>query len=335
MKLMTAYSVALYTAQNCILFDRSNVNEIVDPRPQDQGLTPDSTQLDVIQKNISINRPPFNNDTANNGFVNNNSNIVIVVPDNWISVSHHRVDHILPDALAPLAALSYAVETTFSAPDSLMYHYQQMELEEKQTQLTVFACSSEWATQLCSPFQALGASCLLMSQTQWSDLTVSNPSWSSIRKHALSMYQPDIEKNKRVKRRCVFLLLFSLILHTGAYLYLLVLQQQTQAVIEARQQTLALKSDWESDQKSTPFLESILVIVQALPNSIRLVQFDVGFDYAVLQVTLSQLDFASLIDRWRQDHSSWRFEWEHVSYVQPIGMNDEEVMDVAISIFEN
>ncbi|ETX09654.1 hypothetical protein MUS1_06460 [Marinomonas ushuaiensis DSM 15871] len=337
MKLMNAYFVAVYSSQKCTLFDSSDVDGMVICHPQNQDISPDSIQLESIQKDISFKDIPLNDDTFHRPIFNNragSAKIIVVIPDSWISVTQHKIDHLVPISLAPLAALSYATETTFTAPEALMFNYRQVVLDRNQTQLTVFACSNEWANQLCSPFKMLGASCLLMSQTQWADASVRNTSWSSLRKHALSIYQPDKEKNTKTKRLWFILVLLSLLVHSGAYVYFWNLQQQTEIALIDRQKTLTLISEWESDQVNSPFAESILGLIQALPTSVRLMQFDAGFDQAFLQVTLPQRELATLIERWREGDSSLQFEWEQLTADKPSGFNSE-VIDASISISKN
>jgi len=340
MKLTNAYFVVVYSAKNCSIFSLPEVDESIFSSLPIQDLPPNLTQLESVQKNILFNNVLSKNDDSDgkafNGHTfNDKDKVVVVVPDSWISVSKHRIEHIIPTELAPLAALSYAVETIFSAPETLMFNYQQVVSEEELTELTVFACSSEWATQLCLPFQALGVSCLLMSQTQWLGVSARKRSWSRLRKHALSIYQPNREKHKRAKRLWLILALFSLLFHSGAYLYFLTLHQQVETAVNARQEILTLTSEWDSDQVSVPFVESTIALVQALPTSVRLVQFDVDFDLAVVQVTLPQNSLIQLIDRWREEHSTLRFIWDPVSHDEFTGFNKEEVMDVSISIFKD
>lgn len=332
MKLMNAYSVAVYSAQKCTIFDGSDVDQIICSCPQGQEFLPDSTQLKSIQNKILLNNASVNDSTFNDCIFNDNTKIVVIVPDDWVSISQHRIDHIVPTALAPLAALSYAVETTFSAPETLLFHYQHTVQEGKQTQLTVFACSSEWATQLCLPFQALGASCLLMCQTQWFDVSVRNRSWSALLKKSLSVYQPNKEKHKRAKRLWLTLIALSLLIHSGAYSYFLTLQQQTEFALMDRQKVLAFKSGWESAQTSSAFVEVAIALVQALPASVRLAQFDADSEQAVLQVTLPRSELAPLTNLWRHNDSSLQFKWDQTSDGDTVEVSGEEVIDVSISI---
>lgn len=330
MKLMNAYSVAVYSTRKCILFNGTDVDQITSSLFQEEVTAPNVAQLESIQKDISFYNIRSNSALHSkvcNGFLNDKARVIVVVPDNWISVSQHRVDHIIPRALEPLAALSYALETTFTEPETLMFNYRQRVLEGKQSQLTVFACTCEWRAQLCSPFQAFGASCILMSQTQWIDVSVRNRSWSFLRKHALSIYQPEKEINKRALRLWGLLVLCSVLVHSGAYFYFWALQQQTEKVLTDRQGIVTLKSEWESSATSTAFVASALAFIQTLPTSVRLVQFDAGFDQAVLQVTLPRQELAPLLGRWRQDYSSWQFTWKREFDDQPSGLSGEEVMD--------
>ena len=127
MKLMSAYSVAVYSAQTCTLYDPSQASNLASLRSSSNAPPPDPQQLDSIQQDLVVDQD-FNC-----------SRIIVLVPDAWLSVSQHRVDHLIPSPLRPLAALSYAVETTFSPPDSLLFSYQYEALSSQQSQLVVFA----------------------------------------------------------------------------------------------------------------------------------------------------------------------------------------------------
>ncbi|MBD5772498.1 hypothetical protein [Marinomonas colpomeniae] len=350
MKLMTGYSVAVYTAENCALYDLDELDEVVDYLDQSHCSLPDKAQLISIQKNFSTCHHP------------NTSNLMILIPDDWLSISQHKLDTSIPSALLPLASLSYAVETTFSTPEALLFSYQQEAIQPKQCQLTVFACSADWYEQLCLPFKELGASCLVMSIRQWKTLKLGNKSWSYLSKRALSVYQPDYEKRKKRKRLWICLVLLSALTHSVAYGYYLSLRKNTEQALVDRQSVLAEKALWVSAQNSSVFVESALTLVQALPPSVRLVSFNGEPDVVSFQLTLSWTDLNILLVNWRKQYPSWHWQIERLfpltdSYQQQpdqqlhklqldqfkedpslsldnVSSKEQEVVDVSVSIFK-
>jgi len=323
MKLMPTYSVALYSAQKCLFFDSAETAELADCVPLNDGPLPDPEQLKLIQQTLSLER------------MSSASRMIVLVPDSWLCVSQHSIDHLIPFSLLPLAALSYAVETTFSPPEKVMFSYQQAILPGQHTQLTVFACSAEWAEQLCLPFQSCEKSCLLMSQGQWFDRQSRILSWSFCVQRALSLFQPDKAKRKKARRLWGVLLMLSVLIHGVASVYFLSLQQHSAQALIARQKILVAQSDWASAQESNTFSETILRLVQALPRSARLAYFDGGASLVSFKLTLPKLDFDLLLDNWKKQHPDWRWQIERQPYYLSSTMDQGEVVDVSISVFEN
>jgi hypothetical protein len=324
MMLKALYSVALYTSDKCTLHNKVDGEKWVINSSQCDDSAPNPSQLTVIQKTLNANT------------FTDVSRVVILVPDTWLSVSQHHLDHLVPTSLLPLAALSYAAETTFSPPETLLFSYQQKVMDNKQTQLTVFACSEEWAKQLCVPFQSLNVSCLLMSMTQWRGLRSSSRSWSYLKKNALSTYQPDDEKRQKRKRLWFCFILLSLLIHGVAYGYFCLLQQDSHQAQAERQKILAVRSIWESSRESSEFAHSVLSLVQGLPMSVRLTLLEVEEKQASFQLTLSEHELEQILANWRKASPHWHWDVSKRSQHQISPSEQyEEVLDVFISIVEN
>ncbi|WP_418138419.1 hypothetical protein AB8616_15835 [Marinomonas sp. RS-M-Aa-14] len=168
MTLMSAYSVAIYSAENCTFHTPSESAKWLTSRALEDCVTIDSSHLVLIQQALSFDSIP----TC--------SRIVVLIPDDWLSISQCSLEHSVPSSLLPLAALSHAVETSFLPPETLVFNYQCLEESVGDRQLRVFACAAEWAEQLCLPFQSTAKSCLLMSQSQWLGIPSHDRSWDSL-----------------------------------------------------------------------------------------------------------------------------------------------------------
>jgi len=324
MKLMHAYSIAVYSAQECTLYDSSKTANLVDCYSLNNDPLPNTSQLELIQRSLTLDYPI------------DVSRIIILVPDAWLSVSQHRIDHLIPSSLLPLAALSYAVEATFSPPDSLLFSYQYEVLPEQQSQLTTFACSSEWAKQLCLPFQSIAKSCLLMPMGQWEAIALRNRSWSYCFPRALSVYQPEKSKRLKARRLCWCLIVVSLLVQGVASICFLSLHQKSTQALIARQKIQATQSAWSSMDDSNGFSASVLNLVQALPMSARLECFESEAQQASLQMTLPIQDFKLLLEAWRLQNPDWLWNVEQQPhrFVSPT-VQKEEVVDVSIKVFKN
>jgi hypothetical protein len=323
MKLMSDYSVAVYSAQECTLYNSNKAASLVDFSLSSNTSQPDSQQLSTIQQDLVVDQNL------------KLSRIIILVPDAWLSVSLHRVDHFIPSSLRPLAALSYAVETTFSPPDALMLSYQYEELSTPQSELTVFACSNEWGEQLCLPFQSIAKFCLLMPLSQWAAMPLRTRSWASCSRRALSVFHPEKEKRIKARRLCWCLIVCSLLVHCFASIHFISLHQQSaQAYIE-HQQIQATQSAWSSTQNTNEFSESVLGLVQALPMSARLTYFESEGERAFLQITLLEEDLSLLLMEWRKHNPDWRWEIEQQPHSLFSPMSQKEVVDVSIEVFKS
>ena len=323
MKLISDYSVAVYSAQECTLYNSRKAANLVDFSLSSDDSPLDSQQLNIIQQGLVVDQDL------------NLSRIIILVPDAWLSVSQHRIDHLIPHSLRPLAALSYAVETTFSPPDSLLFSYQYEVLSAQQSQLVVFACSSTWAEQLCLPFQSIAKDCLLMPMRQWEAIRLRNPSWLSCSQRALSMYQPEKRKCLKARRLCWYLVFFSLLVNSVASIYFFSLHQQSAQSLIVRQKIQATQSAWSTVYNSNEFSESVLKLVQALPRSARLGYFESEDKRSFLQMTLPVQDLNLLLVEWYRQNPDWRWEVEQQPYHLSSPVSQKEVVDVSIEVFEN
>ncbi|MBR7889967.1 hypothetical protein J9B83_13695 [Marinomonas sp. A79] len=316
MKRTPNYFVAVYSAQGCEICSPDNA---IAHLSHETDEAPDDQQLLTIQASINAAAK---------------SRLVILLPDAWLSVTEHQIDHQVPPKLLPLAALSYAAEATFTPPESVMLNYQQSSLPSKQTGLTVFACSVAWAEQLRRPFQTKVDTCLLVPESQWHDDTVPvrRRTWRYCQKKSLFVYQPDQDRRRQGRRLWWCLLVLSLILNTAAGLYFLSLKHTTEAAQVAQQATLNSQPEWFHSTQKEGFVDAILALMQALPRSVRVLSLVGEEERAELRLLLPASNLEPLLSNWRQQQPNWQWQWvEHgsvaISPTQPV-----EVVNVSITI---
>lgn len=322
MKLLSDYSLAVYSAKECKLFKSRDAANLAGLSSLNNDPRPSSQSLEFIQQGLQIDRE----DIA--------SRVIILVPDTWLSVSQHRIDHQIPSSLLPLAAMSYAVETTYSVPDSLLFSYQYQELSAQQSLLTVYACTNEWADELCLPFSSKSKTCLLMSVSQWTEIQSRKMSWHVCSEWALSKYNPEKEKRLKAKRLYWSLVVFSLLLHIVASTYFFSLDQESTDIQLARKTIQATQSSWASNRHSEDFSSSILGLIQTLPASARLGHFESKDRRAFLQMTLPAADLQLLLAEWRQHNPDWQWEVEQKPHRIDAPATQKEVVDVSIEVFK-
>lgn len=322
MRLASAYSVAVYTAEQCTLYNSFQAAELVALQSINQAdFSPDTLQLSAIHQTLSFELLP------------KNIPVLVLVPDAWLVVSRSQIDHLIPNALLPLAALSYAAEATFLPPETVQFNYLQVALSDKRAELTVFACSNEWAGQLCLPFHNMAKSCVIMPFSQWQEMKPSLRSWQNCKKRALSTYQPDKVKNQKARVLLGCLLALSLFVQGSALTYLVWLHKQTEEAFLARQEILEVEAAWKAVHLESDFAETVLDAVQALPRTVRLVAVESDGMKAKVRMTLPKSDLESIFIGWQRQFPQWLWEVNQNSQSALSMHNNSEVLDVSISIF--
>lgn len=322
MRLVSAYSVAVYTAEQCMFYGSCKAAELVALQSINQGVSaPDTIQLSAIHQTLLFESLP------------KSVPILILVPDAWLVVSRTQIDHLIPKTLQPLAALSYATETTFLPPESVQFNYVQTALSDKRAELTVFACSNEWAEQLCLPFYNAAKNCVILPFSQWLELKPSRRSWSNCKTQALSSYQPDKIKDHKARVLLVCLLMLSVFVQGGAQVYLFSLQKQAEKAFLARQEISEVQTAWKASLIENDFTQSVLSAVQALPRSTRLTAVESDGEKAEIRMTLPQPDLDLIFIGWQHQFPQWFWEVSQTSKSAVSVHNKVEVLDVSVSIF--
>ena len=322
MRLVPSYAVAVYTAEQCRFYDSCKAAELVALQSIDQDSSaPDTLQLSAIHQTLPLES------------LSQHVPVLVLVPDAWLAVSRSQVDHLIPVSLLPLAALSYATEITFLPPEAVQFSYSQVSLSDKRSELTVFACSSEWVEQLCRPFHGVAKNCVIMSFSQWQRMKPSSRSWSHCKKQALSTYQPEKVKSQKSRALLSYLLALSLLVQGGALGYLFSLHKQTEDAFLARQEISELQAAWKAVRIENDFTQSVLSAVQAFPRRVQLLAVNSDGVKAEIRMTLPESDLDAIFIGWQHQFPQWLWEVNHTSQSTVSMHNNAEVLDVSVSIF--
>lgn len=325
MKLTPNIAVAVYSARQCSLLAIGDAFELVKESVTHTDLAPDSNHLLAIQRDVQPTH-----------YLPNVSQLVIVIPDSWLSVSQHLIDHVIPPSLLPIAALSYAVETTFSPPETLLFTYQQTVLVDKQTHLKVLACSTEWADQLCAPFQEWAKTMCIISVSQWLDTKPLSPHrvGSYCQRNALKTYQPANNKRHKTRRLLGALILLSTLLNGLAVVYWFGLQQHTDQALTLRDTHRHAQDAWLDSQQTDDFSDAVLALLKTLPKSVRLVWVSGDALHMRFKMTVSEHELGRLLADWQQQYPEWQWKVDPLRSASST-FNQQGVMDVSVSVFQS
>ncbi|MBJ7538081.1 hypothetical protein [Marinomonas transparens] len=323
MTLISSFFVAVYSTTQCSLFDSHKVPIASGLLPPGDALVPDASRIEAMQNRLFSEQ----NERI--------KNVVVVVPDDWLSISEHEVDHLIPPKLAPLVALTYAVEDAFAPPENLRFSYRQKVVQGQHTRLMVFTCTGEQADLFCSPFKQRGMSCLLVPHKQWLNAQREKKPWRWFVQQSLQAYQPEKEKRQEFRRLIACLASISLLVNLIAYLCFDSWNKQSRDVLFERQQIMVTQSSWSSNDSLHSASDIALKLTQGLPISVRLNSVEGNALTAVVMLTLAEDDAALLLDSWREKQPEWQWKMERLSSDEPLSGGQEEVVDVAISISKN
>ncbi len=316
MALVLNYSIALFSGQACQLFHSSEYHELL-PRL----VTPEPSNPSVEKINECLQDFDFES-------LDCVSRLLILVPDEWLSVTQHSLDHPVSARLLPLAALSFAVESTYATPDNTLYAFQHKTASNLDTQLTVYACSKSWSEPLFSAFQQQGRHCILVAYSQFKHFP--SRSWSYCTGQQISGYHPEYEKQQRVRRYLWLGVVFSLAIHfvaLGLYWYL---EQAVESAGIGYQQVVDVTSNWLQDQQAPPFVSTALTLVQGLPATVRVEGFSVQREQADMRFSLPKSMLEMVMDNWQSAYPNWRWIVVQDSFST---LDQEEVVNVSIQVF--
>lgn len=320
MKLTPNYSLAVYSSKKCVLVESTESTQLSFQLPFDDP-PPNPEELCLIQQSLAAE------------MLLRTRYCVVLVPDTWVSRSTHRIEHHVPPALQPLAALSYAAETTFSAPDVLLYSYQYQIINQSTSTFTVFSCTTEWAEQLLAPFKKCGVVCFLMPHGLYSQINPGILSWWRYSQRALSVYQPEKAKRNRSRLLWGVLLGLSILLNSMSFYYFTHLENRLKVVVISYQEKRALHQSGLSTQEPDDFVLSTLQLVQTLPHSVRLSHFVTQTDQAEWQITATKLDLDLLLTNWQERFPAWRWDVMKQPHSTSYVSHQKEVVDAFIKVY--
>ncbi|REG82360.1 hypothetical protein [Marinomonas pollencensis] len=313
MKRISPDCVVFYTASQCYIYPIQSCPKALPFDVEDARPVPSDEQIKLLQQELK------------QSVLASSRQLLIVVPNAWLSVSEHQIAHPLSPKLAPLAALAFASETTFAPPNEIFFHHSVDKLNKDLFQLHVIACSKMLRDLLRQPFDA-AQDCRLISMQQWqqrSSRRFARYTWGQFE---LSNYQPEEDRRRNLVRRWLVFVLLSVSLHLLilGYFYLLD-RQHKQLAVTLQQQTQALSLP----QKGSVFVSQLLTMLRTLPKDVRLSSLSSEQHAATAYLTLPHDSLPILLAQWRQAFPHWRWQVLPQSKL----LESQEVIDVALRIF--
>lgn len=256
---------------------------------------------------------------------------LIVVPDAWLSISEHTLDHAVPKQLAPLAALAFAVETAFSSPDTLWFRYQ-LFYDHKISKMRVMACTHSLAKQVCKPFHDRGMRCCLVSCQQWQAYQNKKFAVWRLAQQGLRPFDPELSRRRHHRTMWASFIVACMLLQTGLVMHDYRLHQELGALDEQLKMVQSRRQQAVSLPDNHPFLVHVLSKVRSLPTSVRLSSFSSNVNTADLVLSMPNAQLQPLLARWQDEEPRWRLKINKKAQDQNAMDSRKEVMDVAVSI---
>lgn len=308
--------VVFYTASRCYIYDAARLPKSVQLIPEATSSRPDSAQLDALFA------------TLEHETITNKKHLLIVLPDEWLAISQHEIARSMSKTLAPLAALAFAVESTFASPETILFNYRLKRLHKRHYLLNLIACPQAFADDLMRPFREKGAQCQIVSYQQWQSLAGKRFALYRLMKQSLNLYQPKQAKEKANQQRWLGLIAISLLLNLVLFGYFYSLNQTHMRL----QQNLA-------KHQSEPFLQPnsvasfpvvLLAKLRTLPMGVRLSKFQTSSTQAQVYLSGRASELNTLVARWRKASPHW--QWVMRSLAPANSTDKKEVVDVALVV---
>ena len=309
--------VVFYSVSECHVYDVSHLPEGLPFDSDKEKSLPSDVQIDAIQAQLDHES------------LVNKKHILIVVPDAWLSISEHQLDHPLSKKLAPLAALAFATETTFAPPDSIFYYYRVTKLSKQSSRLNIVACSRNTMEHLSLPFQKSAKCSGIISQQQWLQRPHHRFNLILLSHQYLAVYQPEEKKQQNARKRWICLVLASVVLHVAffTFFYSINTDYENQRI----EQQTAQAQQIVLPKQGNIFVGAVLATLRTMPREVRLSSFQSKNNTASIRLSLPEDTLQPLLTQWRQKHPNWRWQ---MSIVQSGAgsLKTQEVIDVDLIV---
>lgn len=316
MKSLSPDCVVFYSTSQCYVYDVRSLPKCLPFDAGDEKSVPSDAQIDQLQAELD--------DT----YFANKTQILVVVPDAWLSISEHKIEHLLSSKLAPLAALTFAAETTFAPPESIYFYYHVTKLNKQSCQLKVIACSKQLLLTLSRPFKNRTRHCSLVSEQQWIHRRHHYFALYLLSLQGLTCYQPAEDKRKSTRNRWLCFVLLSGVLHLGFILFF--------------QYSNGLHKKWMVDENAkhrvipnvqphkNTLVKTLLTTLRALPADVRLTSISSHQTKASVGLSLTRIRLQALLAEWRKEQPQWRWDIQSTQPQAQIGA--QEVVDVELIV---
>lgn len=316
MKPISPDCVVFYTVSQCHVYAANHLPKRLPFNIEDDAPLPSLERLSELQSLLD------------HEFLADKKHLLIVVPETWLSVSEHQINHPLSKKLAPLAALAFASETTFAPPNEIFLHYRVLKLNKDVFQLHVVACSKMLMDQLSLPFQARDRCCRLVSSQQWKAQSSRRFAGYFLSRQGLARYQPEEDKRREVRRSWSAFVVLSLLMHglLSGYFYSLNEAQNAHRLVQQQQpQQVVLP------KQGNAFVTRLLAMLRALPYDVRVSSLHSETQTASAHLTLTPARLQTLLAQWRQTQPRWHWQVNPAPR-QVMSLDTMEVVDVELLV---
>lgn len=319
MKPITPDCMVFYSATSCLFYDSQHSLHQVDTYLSETSDMASAEQIAQLQRPLD------------GSLLEQKAFALIVVPDAWLSISEHTLDHAVPKQLAPLAALAFAVESTFSSPDTLWFRYQ-LFYDHKISKMRVMACTHTLAERVCKPFHDRGMRCCLVSCQQWQAYQHKKFGLWRLAQQGLRPFDPELSRRRHHRTMWASFILACMLLQAGLAMHDYRLHQEIGSLGEQLEVMQSRVQQTKPQSDNHPFLVQVLNKVQSLPTSVRLSSFTSNVNTANLVLSMPNSQLQPLLARWHHEEPRWRLKINKKSQDQNAMDSKKEVMDVAVSI---
>ncbi|GAB3484272.1 hypothetical protein [Marinomonas epiphytica] len=305
------YCMVWYTAQGCEVLPARQSPKNYASAQEASISAPDLEELATWQSQLSLTDIP------------SQSRVVVVIPNAWVSSSKHRLEYDLSSMVAPIAALSFAVESTFLAAENLAFSYQQYHTKNDGNMMQVDACDNQLRRQLCLPFWRHKSPVTLLSYNQYClGLKQAKPlKWWRL--NALQPYKPEQKRVRDYRSKwCVFALVI-------CALQLFLWVGKVGLTREAPRQQI-VKASANDINESPSLVQNALLLSQSLPTSSRVRAVEVTAQSASIFASMPTQDLAHFQQQQAKSKATGDWHVRVLGNQPPLGSNTE-VRDVLIT----
>lgn len=307
------YCVAWFTSAGCELLSAGQYPQDLSCFQACQGNLPDLDTLKKSQCQLECSQLPAQ------------CLVIAVIPDAWVTMSQHPLDSYLGRLVAPIAALSFAVESSFLEADRVAFSYQQQATKDDGYVMDLVVCDNQLRHQVCLPFWQRKSPVVLLSYSQYKKGEKHKRPLHTWRANKIQRYKPDQVRVRNYRLHwCAFILccfILQLSLWGGSYFL-----------------SIPLEVVSEKEEPSVPVLREMpktlhaaLVMSQALPTSVRVLALKGDAQVAKIFASMTPQDLDEIVAAGFQQFAN--VHWQHEVVRRQASLSArQEVHDVVFTV---